>query len=183
LLSLPVVAFTAFVAGYPYLWPDPIGRTYQLFAYRMREMTLQQGYSPTVAIRSREEAIERLLVTLGEQFSVAGRLGQAVPFLANLPVLLDLLLAVGGIGTLVWLIWRRGLDSPHALAGVVVIGQAAMVIGGLRVGYERYYLPLVFVNAVAIGMLAGVAETVIHILVRRVRSRDVPSSAGVARSA
>jgi hypothetical protein len=182
LLTLPIVAFTAFVAGYPYLWPDPIGRTYHLFAFRVREMILQQEvYSPTVAIRSREEAVERVMNTLGEQFSVAGRLGEAAPLLTGLPVLLDLILAVGGMAALLWLIWRRGPASRPALAGVVVLGQAAMIVAGLRVGYERYYLPLVFVVAVAIGVLVGVAVTAVRDLVNPTHLREVTLRAVASR--
>jgi hypothetical protein len=183
LLPLPVVAFTAFVAGYPYLWPDPISRTYNLFAFRIREMTLQQEvYSPSVAIRSWEESVEWMMTTLGQQFSVAGRLGETVPFLAGVPVLLDLVLAVGGMGALLWLIWHRGPASPQALAGVVVFGQAALIAGGLRVGYERYYLPLVFVEAVVIGVLAGVAGTAVRDLIYGAHSLSGSPHSRVVRS-
>src|SRR5688572_11927064 len=77
LLLLPVVAFTAFVAGYPYLWPDPMGRTYHLFAFRTREMAHQAATWPDVAIGSREEAFERIWWTLSTHFSLAARLANA----------------------------------------------------------------------------------------------------------
>jgi hypothetical protein len=182
LLPLPIVAFTAFVAGYPYLWPDPIDRTFHLFAFRVREMALQQEvYSQMLAIRSWEEAVERIINTLGERFSVAGRLGEVAPLLAGVPALLDLFLAVGGMGALMWLTWRRGPTSPQALASLVVFGQAALIIGGLRVGYERYYLPLVFVEAVAIGVLAGVAVSAVRDLDHRAHLREVTSRTVASR--
>jgi hypothetical protein len=177
LLPLPVVAFTAFVAGYPYLWPDPISRTFHLFAFRTREMGLQSMWHPDIAIGSRAEALERITSTLGKQFSVAGRLVEAAPLLNAVPAQLDLLLAAGGIGALLWLIWNRGLASPQALAGVVVLGEAAMIVGGLRVDYARYYLPLVFVVAVVIGVLVGLAGTAVTGMLYRSVPEETPSPA------
>jgi hypothetical protein len=57
-----------------------------------------------------------------------------------------------------------------------------LIVGGLRVGYERYYLPLVFVDAVAIGVLAGVVGTALRDLAHWVYSREGTSPAGAARS-
>jgi hypothetical protein len=176
LLPLPVVAFTAFVAGYPYLWPDPMGRTYHLFAFRTREMAHQAAIWPGVAIGSREEAVERIWSTLGERYSVTGPLAEVAPLFSGVPSTLDLLLAVGGIGALLWLIWRHGPASPHSLAGVVLLGQAALIVGGLRVDYARYYLPLVFVGTVTTGILAGLIGMTITGLVHRPRQQEaIPS--------
>jgi hypothetical protein len=155
LLPLPVMSFTAFVAGYPYLWPDPLSRTYHLFAFRTRELAHQAATWPNVAIGSREEVVERIWRTLSTQFSVAGRLADATSFLEHMPSALDLVLALGGIGSLLWLIWRRGLASPQAVAGLILLSQTALIVIGLRVDYARYYLPLVFVGAVTTGVLAG----------------------------
>ncbi|MDP9364113.1 MAG: glycosyltransferase family 39 protein, partial [Chloroflexota bacterium] len=41
LLAVPPVALAAFVAAYPYLWPDPVGRTLNLFLFRAQEMESQ----------------------------------------------------------------------------------------------------------------------------------------------
>jgi hypothetical protein len=181
LLPLPVIAFTTFVAGYPYLWPDPIDRTYRLFAYRTREMALQQGYSPKLAIGSEAEVFERIRNMLSEEYSVTGRLVDAAPLLVGMPLTLDLLLAVGGIGVLLWLIRRHGPASPQALAGVVLLGQAALIVAGLRVDFARYYLPLVFVGAMAIGVLAGFAGTAVGKLVHGVHLPEATSQAASSR--
>ena len=171
LLPLPIVAFTVFVAGYPYLWPDPIGRAYTLFAHRVQEMTLQQERWPPVAITSPAQALERILMTLGERLTVTGRLAEAAPLFAGLPSQVDLFLAIGGIAALLWLIRCDGLASPQALAGVILLAQTALIVAGLRVDYTRYYLPLVFVGAVTIGVLAGLGTSTVSALIRRTHPR------------
>jgi hypothetical protein len=181
LLPLPVIAFTAFVAGYPYLWPDPLGRTYHLFAFRTREMAHQAATWPDVAIGSREDAIERIWRTLGMQFSVSGRLANAAPLLDWMPPALDLVFALGGIGALLWLIWRRGLASPQAVAGLILLSQAALIVIGLRVDYARYYLPLVFVGTVMSGVLAGLIGMRVAGLVRHSRLQVALLSAAALR--
>jgi hypothetical protein len=181
LLPLPIVAFTAFVAGYPYLWPDPISRTTYLFEFRTREMAHQAAIWPGVAIGSREEAVARIWSTLGERFSLTGRLVEAAPIIGGVPSTLDLLLAVGGIGALLWLIWRHGLASPQSLASVILLGQAALIVGGLRVDYARYYLPLVFVGTVTTGVLAGLIGMTITGLVHRPRQQEAIPSVLVLR--
>jgi hypothetical protein len=181
LLPLPVVAFTTFVAGYPYLWPDPISRTYFLFAFRTGAMADQATTYPGIAVGSRMEAFERIGSTLGEQFSITNRLVDAVPIFDGVPATIDLLLAIGGIGGLLWLIWRRGLTSSQALAGVILLSQVALIVGGVRVDFARYYLPLVFVEAVAIGVLAGIAGTSVSKWVHRAHARETTPPALASR--
>ena len=41
LVAVPAIAVATFVASYPYLWPDPVGRTEKLFEFRVREMRSQ----------------------------------------------------------------------------------------------------------------------------------------------
>jgi hypothetical protein len=181
LLPLPVIAFTVFVAGYPYLWPDPISRTAQIFAFRTREMAHQAATWPGVAIGSREEAVGRIWSTLGERFSLTGRLVEAVPHFGGLPYTLDLLLATGGIGALLWLIWRHGPASPQAVAGLILLSQAALIVIGLRVDYARYYLPLVFVGTVMIGVLTGLIGMTLAGLICHSRQDEALVSASALR--
>jgi hypothetical protein len=155
LLTLPAVAFAVFVLGYPYLWPDPVGRTYLLFAFRAEEMGRQIANWPRFAISNPGEAATRIWDVLGEQHSVGDRLMESFPLLRIVPTSLDLLLAVGGAGMLLWIIRRRGPDSSHALAGAILLGQGVLIVIGLRVDYVRYYLPLILVNAVMIGVFVG----------------------------
>jgi hydrogenase/urease accessory protein HupE len=59
---------------------------------------------------------------------------------------------------------------------VVLLGQAALIVGGLRVDYARYYLPLVFVGTVTTGILAGLIGMTITGLVHRPRQQEaIPS--------
>ena len=89
-----------------------------------------------------------------------------------MPLALDLVLALGGIGALLWLIWRRGLASPQAVAGLILLSQAALVVIGLRVDYARYYLPLVFVGSVLSGVLAGLIEMTVAEVIRHSRQQE-----------
>ena len=89
-----------------------------------------------------------------------------------MPLALDLVLALGGIGALLWLIWRRGLASPQAVAGLILLSQAALVVIGLRVDYARYYLPLVFVGSVLSGVLAGLIGMTVAEVIRHSRQQE-----------
>ena len=134
-----------------------------------------------MAIGSREEAFERIWWTLSTHFSLAGRLADAASPLDHVPLALDLVLALGGIGALLWLVWRRGLASPHALAGLILLSQAALIVIGLRVDYARYYLPLVFVGTVMTGVLAGLIGMTVAGLIRHSRRQEAIPSASALR--
>ncbi|MEA2583025.1 MAG: Dolichyl-phosphate-mannose-protein mannosyltransferase [Thermomicrobiales bacterium] len=149
LLPLPAVGFATFVLVYPYLWPDPLVRTYRLFAFRSREMTMQGTYWPEIAVDGRVEAAVQVWHRLGREYSLVGRLG--LDRLAGA----DLAVAVAGLAVFVWLIVRGGLAGRQAVAGVILFGQTALVLGGLRVDFARYYLPLVLTVAVGTGVFAG----------------------------
>ncbi|MFX4053975.1 hypothetical protein ACJB0U_11260, partial [Streptococcus suis] len=49
MVAQPVIAFAAFVLSYPFLWPDPIGRTWRLYAFRAEEMASQNAAWPTAS--------------------------------------------------------------------------------------------------------------------------------------
>jgi 4-amino-4-deoxy-L-arabinose transferase-like glycosyltransferase len=46
LIAQPFIAFFAFVAAYPWLWENPLGRTWRLFAFRSGEMDAQTSAWP-----------------------------------------------------------------------------------------------------------------------------------------
>ena len=158
LLALPLIAFAAFVLVNPYLWPDPIGRTRNLFAFRVEEMADQGRRWPEVAVENPVDALGRVGETLSEEYSVSGRV--AARLARGLgrewrPAGIDLPFAiVGGEILLALAIWR-GPGSRWALVGVVLGAQAALVVAGMRSDYARYHLPVLMAAAACVGVLAG----------------------------
>ena len=160
LLALPVFAFAVFVAVYPYLWRAPIEHTRDLFAYRAYSMELQSGIWSNVSVDSRVEALQRVGRKLGTDFSTSGwlaaKLGERWGAGWREQVRgLDLVLALVGAVLFLGGMVRRGVGSGAALAAVVLGGQAAITILGMRADFPRYHLPIALVVAVCIGVAAG----------------------------
>ena len=158
LLPVPLIAAATFVAAYPYLWPDPIGRSRLMFEFRADSMALQASIWTNTAVDSRFEAVERVIQQLGEFDSATAwllhRLG-VEPGIISVLQYLDLVLAVGGLAVLAALVLQRGLASNAALAGGVLTAQVAITILALRTDFYRYHLPIVLTEAVCIGLGAG----------------------------
>jgi hypothetical protein len=158
LVPLPAIAFAAFVAAYPYLWPDPIGRTLTLFAYRSQEMESQGRIWSDLDVPNSAAALGRIGYWLGNYDStstvvastVAGWLGASWR-----PGGIDLLFAVLGVLVLTYQVIRHGLASPWALAGAVMAAQVAAVVLGMRADFQRYMLPILVVSVVCSGLFAG----------------------------
>jgi hypothetical protein len=176
LVSLPATAFATFVAVYPYLWPDPIGRTRLLLDFRRHEMDNQARIWPQTAITSRPEALQRTWHTLEDIYGTTGRafefvgsgLGRQWDGKGT-----DVPLAMLGLAVFVWYAWRRGLVSPHAITLALLGAQSAIILYGLRVDFNRYYLPLAFVCAAGVGMLAGqLGAWIAPLLSRQVLTRS-----------
>lgn len=166
----PAIVGLLFVISYPYLWPDPIGRVRYIFAFRRQEMDNQAGFWPQAAIDTRQEALRRTWENLNDRYSSSDRL---ITELGNLfsadwsGARYDLYLAVPGLVVLVYLAWRNGLASPHALATAAILGQSALILMALGVDFNRYYLPLLFAAAIGIGVLVGQAGALVAIAARR----------------
>lgn len=159
LLVQPALAFATFVLVYPYLWIDPIGRTYNLFKFRVDEMASQgrlfdnarvadigvglgrTGNRLAVKHQAATEVLAWINERLGTAWSIAG---------------IDLLLAFAGGLLLALLVVRTGLRSPQTMVVALLVAETATIIYGLRSDLYRYFLPLVFVEVLCIGVLAGV---------------------------
>jgi len=50
---------------------------------------------------------------------------------------------------------RRGLKSLLALKGIIALVQVMAIIAGIKVSWDRYYLQIVLVLAISIGVFAG----------------------------
>jgi hypothetical protein len=158
LLSLPAITAATFVLSYPFLWPDPIGRTEELIDFRRYEMDNQARIWPSTSVDSRVEAVRRTWTNLEHVYSSTGRsvawIGRGLGQHWERPGF-DLPLALLGLVVLSWLAWRRGIASPQMLALAILGVQSAVILSGLRVDFNRYYLPFVLTSGAGIGVLSG----------------------------
>jgi hypothetical protein len=158
LLTLPVVAFAAFVLVNPYLWPDPWGRTDRLFDFRTQEMESQSEIWEQTRVNGPFEAIERVEGQLGLRTSTSRWL--AAEFLTRFNRTWDkpdLDLKLGALGLALLAIWALmyGPRSRYTLAILVIGGEAALILVGMQVDFNRYHLPILLAIVVGAGFLAG----------------------------
>jgi hypothetical protein len=162
LIALPVIAGAFFVASYPYLWADPVGRTNDLFEFRRAEMENQSRIWGDAAIKSRAEALTRTWDMLEVRYSATGK------FLVKAGILeprtgnpngeepgYDLPFALTGLAIFAATALWRGFRSPQFLAFLTLMGQAGIILLGLNVDFDRYYLPLVLTFAIGLGVGVG----------------------------
>jgi hypothetical protein len=170
LISVPAICAALFVLTYPFLWPDPIGRTLDLIDFRRDEMENQARIWPTSSIDSRVEAVRRTWHNLEDVYSSSGRGIETLGEWIGRPWSdsgIDLPIAIVGLSILVLLAWWRGIGSPTALTVVIVGVQSAIILAGLRVDFNRYYLPLVFSSGIGIGIFTGWSWSLLSSLLGR----------------
>lgn len=176
LVIQPFLAFAAFVLVYPYLWVDPIGRTYNLFKFRVDEMASQGALFDNAKVDSIGVGLGRTGNRLADQFQtgteVLGKLNEW--FGTSLSISgIDMMIGFIGLLLFVLLVVRNGLRSPHTMVAALLLAEAAMIIYGLRSDLYRYFLPLVFVQAICISIFAGVVwSTIFAPRVRRLVERS-----------
>jgi hypothetical protein len=184
LLSLPPVATATFITSYPYLWPDPIRRTLMLVQFRSVEMQNQGAIWQELDINGPIDALGRIGHWLGDVDSVTGQGIEAVARLFGLawkPMGLDLVLAVIGAEILLVLAIQRGLGSRWAMAALVLGGEVALIIAGMRADFSRYLYPVLIGTAVCGGLVPGVIwDAVWARLERRIGRRVAPQPAPLA---
>jgi hypothetical protein len=183
LLALPAITYTTFVLSYPYLWSDPIARTKHLFDFRQYEMANQARLWNDRAVSSRFEAMRRVWAAFENHYTSTGRV---VDFTGRLigkgwgQVGIDGIFEAAGIVLFIGLALRHGIISRHFMALAVLGGQAALIIAGMRVDFNRYYLPILLFLAVSVGILAGQIWSLLpHLLPVRVKSRQPDSTSTV----
>jgi hypothetical protein len=148
LLTVPLVTAATFIASYPYLWRDPLGHTRALVDYREWGMDVQGAAWPQVAVETRVEALRRVGVRLGHEWTTFGRISEHLGAL-------ELAITLAGALLLAGMVVRRGLFGAHALAAAVLASQAAITIYGLRVDWARYHLPILLLVAAGVGVAGG----------------------------
>lgn len=158
LVVQPILAFATFVVVYPYLWVDPIGRTYNLFKFRVDEMASQAQLFDHAGVADVGVGLgrtgDRLAVKHQAASEIFGwindRLGTSLSLAG-----LDLMLGFAGLLLFVLLVVRMGLRSPESMVAALLLAETATIIYGLRSDLYRYFLPLVFVQSICISVLAG----------------------------
>lgn len=172
LLALqPQIAFAAFVAVNPYLWPNPLQRTLAQFSFRRSEMDLQSSAWPIAGVEGPLNALARTGRRFDADYSSSIRIQEWFENLLAIsfqPVSLDVVLMSAGALVLVTIVVRHGFWSAPALTALLMAGQGAVVIVGMGVDFYRYFLPLLIVGAICVGTGAGSAFDAL----RRWRSRQ-----------
>lgn len=175
LLTLPPVAAATFIASYPFLWPDPVGRTLDLLRFRTLEMANQGNIWGDLKVDGPLDAASRIYNWLGVVDSVTGEaIGTITQPLGITfrPMWLDLALALIGGVILLGLAVRHGLGSRWTMALLVLGGEVALVTAGMRADFSRYLLPVLVANAVCGGLVFGVLWQVVA---RRLTTSDPPT--------
>lgn len=163
LVSIPFTAIATFVIVYPYLWTNPIGRTLTLIDFRREEMANQYRLYPRFRTDGPMDALERTVVALGDAWSSTAHFLQSIGLdaLANNISQLDIVLAGAGIAVLAAIGIRKGLRSAELAVVALIIFQTATIVLNMRVDFERYYLPILLGEVVAIGTIIGVAVSLL----------------------
>ncbi len=161
-LTILLAAVVIFVAVYPYLWLDPAGRTGNLFAFRVQEMSVQSSDWPVMAVPNRVEAVRRVGLNFLDRFNLAGSVLSLVG--ASAPLALrasELLLALAGIVVMTVAAMRAGPHSAHMAVLAVLGGQAMVTVLGMRSEFDRYHLPIALLGVVGVAVgLEWLARTI-----------------------
>jgi hypothetical protein len=67
--------------------------------------------------------------------------------------------ALAGLALFAVIALRHGFRTPHLLAFLTLMGQTGIIVLGLRVDFDRYYLPMVLTAAISLGVGAGEAAS------------------------
>jgi hypothetical protein len=150
-IAIGVAALLTFIMSYPYLWPDPIAHTRQLFAFRVEEMAAQSTDWPVMAVPNRVEALRRVNLNFTERYNLAGSVisllgGPTTPALVRQ---VEFVIPVLGVVLMAGLALRDGPYSPSALVLAVLGGQVLVTILGMRSEFDRYHVPMAVFGAVA----------------------------------
>ncbi|MCA9879507.1 MAG: hypothetical protein KC442_17065, partial [Thermomicrobiales bacterium] len=177
LIGLGAVA--AFVLVYPYLWPDPVGRTVNLFSFRAIEMATQASDWPVMAVPTRLEAVRRTGLNFSEHYNLVGSVADVAHLRVPGALLqLEVLLALGGVAVMTRDALRAGLFSARALVLAVLGGQVAVTILGMRSEFDRYHLPAALLGAVALCVALHAIVTSLRRGIRTWRAREHAAAPG-----
>jgi 4-amino-4-deoxy-L-arabinose transferase-like glycosyltransferase len=187
MLLQPVIAFVTFVAVYPYLWPDPIRRTWDLFRFRAEEMEAQSAAWPEHNVTSPLDAIGRFGARLTEIDSTSMHGVQVIYDVLGVERAatgIDFVPALVGVLLLAWWVTKRGFWSPVSLVALLMGAEAGAMVFGMGTDFYRYHLPIVVIMAVCIAISTGATWSWLqrtarsfsrqHVALRRRAPRAVP---------
>ncbi len=180
-MIVALAALATFVAVYPYLWPDPAGRTRNLFAFRAEEMATQAADWPEMAVPNRAEALRRVGTNFTERFSLAAsasaRLGGGI---APMPIRqVEVAIALIGVLAMLLAALTDGPYSPRFAALAVLGGHVLITILGMRSEFDRYHVPMALLGAVAAGVALQTMVTYLrNALAPRIATRQGESLCG-----
>lgn len=161
LLAQPVIAGVTFVAMYPYLWVSPIQNALHLLDFRRTEMASQARILPHARVDDPLGAFLRYGQQLEGAYSstrdAISSLGDILNRDFTRATSLDLLLGAIGLILVIRMVIQFGLWSPHALVIMLMAAEVGAVTVGLGVDFYRYYLPVMLVISILIGVAAGEA--------------------------
>jgi hypothetical protein len=185
LLVQPGLVASFFVLVYPFLWPDPIGRTKIIFDFRKYEMDNQASFWPQAAIHGPVDALKRTWQNLQDRTSSSSRIigwvgDQFGQHWSGYGI--DLYLAIPGLAILVYLAWKSGIASPQMLGMLAIAAQSAIIVGALGVDFNRYYEPLVFTSAAGVGVLTGWLIDLAWNIARSYNRQRTENVTGISRS-
>lgn len=172
MLAQPVIALGTFVLSYPYLWPNPIARTWSLFAFRATEMEDQSAAWPEAAVENPLDSLSRFGQMLTVEHSTSQRaLTHIYGWLGidRMPVGIDYIPAAAGIVLLIWLVARKGFWTPAAMVALLMGAEAGTLVIGMKTDFYRYHLPIVVIMAGCIGISTGTLWSALRRSYRRWR--------------
>lgn len=181
LLIQPLISGFTFVAMYPFLWVDPIGRSLDLLEFRTSEMASQARVFPWAKVNNPREALMRYGEQLHDTASTTTHLQEwmndHLGFSIENPVSIDFIVVAIGAILLLRIVINRGLWSPHAMVALLMAAEVAAVTVGLGVDFYRYYLPILLVNSVLVGVAFGETASGLRGLFERKRAPAAPQAA------
>jgi hypothetical protein len=186
LILQPVIAFVAFVLVYPYLWPNPIRRTWNLYDFRIQEMESQGRNLRNAKVEGLLDSFQRISngFNLGGVQQTSWKIMQWVNerFGTDYTMMpgLDLTVAAAAVPFVILIAIKYGLRSPHFLVTSLLGAEAVLIVMGLRSDLYRYHLPIAYIMFISIGVMVGMLTGFIGRLLtwkwRRHGTASVPRS-------
>lgn len=151
LLSVLVstVTLVAFVGSYPYLWPNPLGRSVRVFQNRLDEMKYQTTQHTPDALNTISQKLTVIPMRIFNDYAILN---------FNGAIVLNIILTILGLGILLknlgdW--FKTGTKNGPAVITLFAVAVAASFPSLFTLlDWDRYYLFPVFFSsmAIAIGM-------------------------------
>ncbi|MCA9835030.1 MAG: TPM domain-containing protein [Thermomicrobiales bacterium] len=177
LIAQPFIAFATFVAVYPWLWENPVRRTWRLFAFRSSEMDAQTSAWPNALVENPLDALAHFGYKLTYTHSTSQKALQHIYDwlgIERTAVGFDLVLAAAGIVLLLWHVGRYGLWTPHALVAILMAGEIAILALGMKADFYRYHLPVVMIVSALSSYPIGIGWEILCAWVSQRRTQPTP---------